>query len=373
MAVDLANYSEPMLNRYLHNKARLKGVPLAGNFELTPCCNLHCRMCYVRKSHSFVQENGGLLPAETWLEWGKTAADKGMLFLLLTGGEPLTHPQFKEIYTGLKKLGLMISVNTNGTLIDDDMVEFLAADAPSRVNISLYGSSGETYERLCGDASAYEKACRAIRALCEKGINVKINFSATPANAGDLADIYAFAESCGARIQASGYMFPAIRRGHEFASDERFSPEQAGLLTVQYDRLRYTEEQFTAKATAMAQDIFVPDDDRECMDQPDEHVSCRAGRSSFWVTWDGKMTPCGMMTKPQADLRSIGFEAAWEETRKSAELLYLPPKCVACPARVVCPVCAAACLAETGSFTTPPPYLCEMTAAYIKAMKNGGE
>ncbi len=368
MAVDLTNYSEPGLNRYLHNRARIKGVPLAGNFELTPCCNLNCKMCYVRKDPQYVRENGGLIPAEQWLDWGREAADRGMLFLLLTGGEPLVHPQFKEIYTGLKKLGLMISLNTNGTLIDREMVEFLAADAPTRINISLYGGSLETYARLCGDASAYERAMWAIRALCEKGINVKLNFSATPSNAADIADVYRVAEECGARVQATAYMFPAIRRGYEFKPYDRFLPEQAGREMVENDRLRYTAEQFAARADAVKQGVFVADPEKECMDQPDEHISCRAGRSSFWMTWDGKMAPCGMMTQPQVDVRNVGFSSAWAEIRRASEELYLPPKCAACPARVICPVCVAACFAETGSYHTAPPYLCETTAAYLKML-----
>lgn len=35
------------LSQYLEFKAREQGVPLMGHFELTPYCNLDCKMCYV--------------------------------------------------------------------------------------------------------------------------------------------------------------------------------------------------------------------------------------------------------------------------------------------------------------------------------------
>lgn len=369
MAVKLANYSEPALNRYLHNRARVHGVPLSGNFELTPCCNLQCRMCYVRQDYAQVQAQGGLTNAQQWLEWGQQAAEKGMLFLLLTGGEPLTHPQFKEIYTGLKKMGLMISLNTNGTLIDDDMVEFFCADAPTRINITLYGSSWHTYEKLCGHGDAYEKAIRAIRTLSDRGINVKINFSATPSNADDMADVFQIADECGANVQAAPYMFPGIRRNRQFEEGDRFDPEQAGYAQMQCDRLRYTEMQFLHRVEEIESGKMMPDMTDECLDQPAERISCRAGRSSFWITWNGRMAPCGMMTRPQVDLRACGFEKAWQDIRMQAEQIFLPAKCVQCSARAVCHVCPAAILAETGRFDKAPSYLCSMTDAYLRHLK----
>ncbi len=373
MAIKLANYSEPALNRYLHSRARVHGVPLSGNFELTPCCNLNCRMCYVRQDYAQVQMQGGLIDAKQWLEWGRQAADQGMLFLLLTGGEPLTHPQFKEIYTGLKKLGLMISLNTNGTLIDNDMVEFLCNDAPTRVNITLYGSSADTYEKLCGHGEVYEKVIWAIRALSERGINVKINYSATPSNADDMAEVFQIADAYHLNVQSTMYMFPGIRRNRQFEEGDRFTSEQAGYTQMLCDKLRYTQKQFISRAEEIETGNILPNMEDECMDQPAERLSCRAGRTSFWVTWDGRMSPCGMMTQPQADLQSLGFEKAWQEIRTQSEQIYLPLKCTQCSARAVCHVCVAAILAEGGTDDKVPSYICDMTASYLRHMKKSAE
>ena len=131
--------TEPAWSTYIHAKGAALGMPVAGNFELTGRCNFGCKMCYVHNS-----DGSDELSAEQWIEIGRQAAEKGMVFLLLTGGEPFLRKDFKEIYLALKKLGLLISINTNGSLIDDEMFDFLTENPPLRMNISLYGSSNET-------------------------------------------------------------------------------------------------------------------------------------------------------------------------------------------------------------------------------------
>ena len=79
----------------------------------------------------------------------REAADAGMLYLLLTGGEPFLYPQFRVLMEGLHSMGLLITINSNGTMIDASVVEWLKQCPPSRINISLYGASDETYAQLC--------------------------------------------------------------------------------------------------------------------------------------------------------------------------------------------------------------------------------
>ena len=136
---------------------------------------------------------------------------KHNLMLLLTGGEPLLRPDFREIYTGCKRMGLVLSVNTNASLIDDDMVELFAANPPRRVNITLYGASPETYGALCGSREAYARVVRAILNLQSAGVIVKLNFSVTPYNRHDAQAVYDFAAEHQLPLQAACYMFPPVR------------------------------------------------------------------------------------------------------------------------------------------------------------------
>ena len=63
-------------------------VPVSGTFELSPLCNFSCKMCYIRRTPEEVFALGGLQSAQQWLKWARQAREAGMLWLLLTGGEP---------------------------------------------------------------------------------------------------------------------------------------------------------------------------------------------------------------------------------------------------------------------------------------------
>lgn len=175
----------PQIRKYLYSKAAYKHIPIGGTFELTPCCNMNCKMCYIRMSKEEQERAGKLRTAKEWLQLGKVCRDSGMLFLLLTGGEPFLRPDFREIYEGLCRMGLLITINTNGTMITGETVEWLKKMPPSKMNVTLYGGSAEAYGELCGYRDGYQRATEAILMLKEAGIHVSINVSFTEENAKD--------------------------------------------------------------------------------------------------------------------------------------------------------------------------------------------
>ena len=103
-----------------------------------------------------------------------------------------------------------------------------------------------------------------------------------------------------------------------------------------------------------------------CPVEADEGVRCRAGSSSFWVTWQGKMMPCGMMTNPVVYPLKVGFDQAWEQLRAMTQEIRTPSKCVSCAYKDVCGVCAAVCYTETGRFDGVPEYVCEKTKEQVR-------
>ena len=219
---------EPQITEFLHSKASRLGIPLSGTFELTPCCNMACKMCYVRMTRSEQEAIRPLRSAAEWIELGRQAKEQGMLYLLLTGGEPFLRPDFREILQGLHRQGLIISINSNGTLIDEETVAWLKQSPPTRINITLYGGSDATYDRLCGNPRGFTQVTRAIELLQEAGISIKLNCSLTPHNAEDLEAIFAFAREHHLLVQATSYMFPPVRRDAGMVGmNERFTPEEA--------------------------------------------------------------------------------------------------------------------------------------------------
>ena len=358
--------TEPRLSTYLHAKACRSGTPLAGNFELTPRCNFDCRMCYVHLSAQEQQRRGRELSADEWLGIAETARSRGMLFLLLTGGEPLIREDFPYLLTELKQMGLLVSVNSNGSLIQGELLEIFRHEPPYRFNITLYGGGNAAYERLCG-RPAYDRVIANIRALKEIGVDVKMNVSLTPYNAGDMEAIYAAAQELGTPMQLATYMFPPIRRDEDMVGrNDRFTAEEAACQAVRWDRLRFTAEEFRQRAEALGKGLSLPAEE-VCEGTPGEGISCRAGRSAFWINWQGIMTPCGMMTEPRFSVPELGFDSAWEATKAAAAAIRLPGECRGCAYRHACHACAAMCVTETGRFDGRPDYVCAMTRETVRS------
>lgn len=357
-------------SQLLFAKAGSLGVPLSGTFELTARCNLDCKMCYIHRRANDAAALRQERAAADWLRLAEECCRAGTLLLLLTGGEPLLRPDFREIYSGCKKLGLMLSLNTNATLLDERMADFLATDPPSRVNITLYGASGETYGALCGDPNAYERVLRAVTLLQSAGVLVKLNCSVTPYNRHDAEKIYAFARERGLPVQAASYMFPPVRACEYgcFAAD-RMTSEQSAEEKLRYDRARFTPDELRERCRALLDGEQPVDPDNECQELPTERIRCRAGSSTFWVTWDGLLRPCGMMTSPSVPLAPGGFADAWQSIRVAREQIMVPAKCTACAMKHACDQCAAVCYAETGSFTGVPEYMCRQTEHYLRLVR----
>lgn len=361
---------EPISAARLFRKAGKLGIPLHGAFELTPVCNMSCEMCYVRKTMPEVQAAGGLLTADDWYEMGVQAQKAGLLYLLLTGGEPFTYPGFLDLYEKLRSLGLMIAINSNATLLDEETVKRLAANKPYRMQITLYGGNNETYHRLCHNPKGFDQVIHSLDLLKKYNVHFKLNATMTPANIADLEEIYRIAREYNAYVQATPYMFPPVRRDEELAGQGfRFTPEEAGKHLAHIDCLRYEEEMLQNRIQRLNASVMEREglEEEECGRDPYEPMGCRAGRSSFWLNWQGKMTACGMQNAPCAFPFQEGFHSAWQEIRERTAEVRLPAKCSRCKNRAACMVCGAAVYCENGTMNNEAPeYVCKMTESYLQ-------
>ena len=352
------------LSDFLASKAIRMKVPLSGTFELSPVCNFSCKMCYVRKTQKEVDASKrGIFTLDDWRRIAREAREAGMLNLLLTGGEPLLWPDFWTLYEELVDMGFLVSINTNGSLIDEAAVARFRRKPPQKINITLYGASDETYKNLCGAGGVFTKVDNAIRSLLDNQIAVKLNCSLTPENAGDLDWIVDYAKARNTPLQVATYMFPPIRRDPtKIGENERFTPEESARYRLRYHE-RYHGQQFYRDYLRKIVDGCVdpPGLDEGCIDPVDGKIRCRAGRSSFWITWDGWLTPCGMMPEPKVDLKELTFSQGWDAITKAAAQLRLSGVCDACPNLKVCHPCAATAYAETGSSSGIPTYMCRST------------
>lgn len=237
------------LIKYFSMKSRAQLVPFSGIFELTPRCNMNCKMCYIRMSEEEMKSVGTELPVEEWIRIARESVEQGMGMLLLTGGEAILYRDFKKLYLELRKMGVFISINTNATMLSDEWIEFFKENPPAKFNITIYGGSNETYNRLCGNPNGYDQMKTAVEKLQENGFHILLNCTVTKQNVEDMERIFAFGKEHNLEIHATTYAFPPVRKEGVMDPDlDRFSPKEAARARVRLNRNSLSEEQFKQRA-----------------------------------------------------------------------------------------------------------------------------
>lgn len=360
----IENSSYTSLEKRMMQRAAALKIPINGSMELTPLCNMNCDMCYVHLNHQEMESKGRLRTADEWISLGKEMIQAGTVFMLLTGGEPLLFPDFQRLYLELQKMGMILTINTNGTLLDEKWADFFADNKPRRINITLYGGNEQTYRRLCHYQGGFKKTLQAIRLLKERNVDVKINGSVTSNNRDDMDMIYQIGKKLNVPVHMDTYMVPAVRERNEpYDQQVRLTPEDAAAaevssLKTEYSSVAVEEYAIRTMQTVCSQEQKHPD----C-------ISCLAGNCSFSISWTGEMRPCVVFPGITAPVFEVGFDNAWKHVVAESHKLRLNQKCVECYLRTICKVCVASAYLETGKYNGISEYLCRYSKEYIRLME----
>ncbi len=355
------------------NKSISEGVPASGFFELTPRCNFHCKMCYIcsmPEDRSYLENE---LPAWQWVDIGKQARDAGLLFLTLTGGEIFMRKDFFDIYEPLSEMGFNITLFTNGSLIDAAKAKRLGKRPPSKVSITLYGSGPDTYGRVTGHPGGFDNTINAIKLLLAENIKVELKTTVIKDNCKEFEDILAITESLGLTLGVVNYVAPR-REGHGTdPENSRLEPYELAKYEkmVQDFRQKYEDKEKLHKLLDVSadEDILSERMISDAITKQPEPVrnecgfSCSATRCAFWLSWNGMMTPCGLLTEPNIDVKKFGFRESWSYLKSAGMEVPSCSECNRCEYRKSCMTCPARLKVETGRYNRPAPYLCELSKA----------
>ena len=361
---------EPMadastVERKLLGQAKAKHIPMTGSIELLPLCNMSCDMCYVHMSREEMERKGRIHTAEEWLQIGHEMQKAGTLFLLLTGGEPLLYKDFKEVYLGLKKMGMILTINTNGTLLNEQWADFFGQHKPRRINITLYGADDKAYEELCHYPGGFEKTLNAVKLLLDRGVDVRLQCTATPQNFNDIQKIKNISNQLGTHMIAESYILPAEReRDKPFSMQSRLSPEKAAQVRMFAIRSDIGDEKFPQYIDQSLERV-----ESFIRDQSEGRMGCLAANASFTVNWQGEIRPCVTLSEPSFSVFEHGFVNAWNMMREACSDWHINEKCVTCKLRPLCKVCVSSNISETGKMDGVPEYLCRMTEAFYELLK----
>lgn len=352
------------LEKVLMLQAHQARVPINGSIELLPLCNMNCDMCYVRLSREEMEKQGRLRTTAEWIEIAKQMQKAGVLFLLLTGGEPFLYPEFCELYIKLQEMGFILTINTNGTLIDEKLAKFLGEHPPRRVNITLYGASEEVYTNLCHYPGGFEKTINAVKLLQKYNVDMRLGVSVAKSNQEEVDKIIDLGDALGVPVYVDTYMLPATReRDVPYNLQARMEPQKAAQIKIHALKRKMGDEGFAQYVVQTMDKINNPQSSTS-------EMSCLAGKCSFTINWQGEIRPCVISSNPAISVFDVGFEAAWEYIVAETGKILLGKTCAGCRMRPLCHTCAAAALLEAGSYDAVPNYLCQYAEEMLTLLKH---
>ncbi|MFJ8930573.1 radical SAM protein [Streptomyces sp. NPDC102364] len=180
------------------------------SYELNLGCNYDCEHCYLG-----LKKFSGL-KWEKRKQLLKSMQRAGVLWLQLTGGEPLIDRQFKETYAYAYRLGMMLSISTNGSRLHDPRIMALLTEKPPyRLTISVYGASAKRYDALTKRRGAFKLFEKGLTAAQNAGLPISLNLIVTDTNADEVEEMKAFAIGRDLPHHVFSNMAPTIYGGVE--------------------------------------------------------------------------------------------------------------------------------------------------------------
>jgi radical SAM protein with 4Fe4S-binding SPASM domain len=345
------------LTTVLHREGARARMPLDGMIEVTHRCPLACRHCYNNLPMADQEAREAELSLAEHVRIVDEITAAGCLWLCYTGGEIFARPDFLDIYTAAKDRGLLLTLFTNGTLITPRIADHLARYRPFALEITLYGATRETYERLTQEPGSYDRCLRGIRLLQERGLPLSLKTVAVSINRHEVWEMKRLAEEeLGLRFKFDAMLNPRTDCSQSplgvrlnpadvvaFDLDDPARVAEWRRVAEQFRKLSFTQE------------------------EKEEVYHCGGGLNAFAIDPYGRLSICVLSHQEHYDLRRGSFREGWEQFlaavrhRKRTRVT----RCTQCELKAMCGMCPATGELENGDPESPVDFLCHV--AHLRA------
>ncbi len=347
----------------VHQRHTGDRVPLQVSIEVTRRCPLECLHCYNNLPMSDGDARRREMTKEDHFRMLDELVDIGCFWILYTGGEIFARKDFLEIYTYAKKKGFLITLFTNGTIMTDEIADYLAEWPPFAIEITLYGRTRETYEALTAIPGSYDRCLRGIRMLKERGLPLKLKTVATSVNKHEILSMRQFAEEeLGVEFKVDGQINPRIDCSQSPLA-VRLTPEEVVALDLH-----------SPKEIAEYRRLAKRDQENPPNLADNESVYfCGGGMNSFSINPYGEMGICVISQQETFSTQTSSVTDVWEKTVRELRLRKRTrvTKCTQCRIQSLCGMCPANGELENGDRESPVEFLCNV--AHLRAAAIGVE
>lgn len=265
---------------FLYAQAFSSRTPIECKMELTYACNLGCRFCL---------EKG--LCTQSIMTFGFVKdvliqlKEIGVVKLFLTGGEIFLLPNIMQIITFACELGFLVILQTNATLLDENIIKILSTYENIRLNISFHGADANIFDNFVQKTGAYAKVTENLGLLESYNVKILLVFNVTADNRKIYNKTLEWFNAHNYNYQVNYEIYPNFVSGD---SNSQYA-------TSEYDLTEYFCKRYFDKS----KDIF-------------EHTACDAAIMKMRISPDGEVFPCGLIRKSMGNVKEQRILSIWE-------------------------------------------------------------
>jgi len=354
-----------------HYKKPQKGLassPILVNWALTNRCNFSCSYCYSR-----MEKNDELSRTQAQKVL-KILVDNNVLFLNVGGGEPLLRKDLFELAAYATQLGLNISMNSNGYLLDKSAALMVKKAGFNNVGISIDSHEARAHDELRQMPGSYKRAVKAIKFLKETGVKVFISSVICRINFKEFDKLVSFAKELEVeRINLHNYKCS----GKGFTNKDRLDlkPDEWSDF---YRRALIVQNKSKDMDIAFDDPILalLKKDKRNEARNPIGRILVKGsvcGKLTLYLKANADITPCGFIPLRIGNLLKDDFKELWAASPVLQSMRNKTPKgkCRKCKQYEDCwGGCTARAFAAGGDFNTPDPHCWYNPDGSIKLKKS---
>ena len=310
-------------------------TPLLFNLqvELTSACNERCRHCYLPPSRHQRHADTEMVRRAI-----NQFADASGLSFAFGGGECLLHPDFPELLAHARNRDLSVSILSNLTQLDDQLLAAIVAARIAQLQVSVYSLKAMEHDHITQVPGSLAKTLAAVERLVAADVPIQVSCPVMRTNYRSYKDVLVWAQERGMKAQTDFIMMARSDFTRDNLSERLDDEETAALLRdmMVVDR-DYRED---------------VDSGRDPLDADDAPV-CGVGRDTLTLGADGLYFPCaGWQGYPVGDARKQSLIDVWarspelERVRKIVKGDF--PACRACADRDFCAMCLVRNFNESG-------------------------
>ncbi len=328
------------------------------DMELTERCDNNCVHCSINIPENSPEKKKELNTAD-WKRIIKQAADLGVLKIRFTGGEPLLREDFPDLYLFTRKLGIKVIIFTNARKITSEIAKLLSKIPPlEKIEVSVYGMSRESYEKVSRVPGSYEEFRSGIDLLLKNNIPFIVKGILLPDNISEKEEFESWASTLPWMDQSPSYSSNfELRERRDSNSKNRMIDSLRNVNDNIVGKNSEKKKLTRSKIEFLSNFIGPPGP---------ELFACGAGQSGS-VDAYGFIHPCLTL---KADEYSYDLKTG---TIKEAIFKFFPEKlnvkaanpeylkrCSNCFLKGLCLQCPSRAWSENGTFDSPVEYLCNV-------------